>query len=283
VLDRDSRQPLPSARAILPRHEALQALLAGGRRSQRLQLAGIRLAFGGVTAIDGLDLTVEPGEVHGLIGPNGSGKTTTLNVISGYYKPQQGRLTLGDAVLAAGQPAGRAARGICRTFQTPRIIGAETVLQNAMVGGTLDGRCGFAEALLSLPRARADERRIKAAAMQALRAVGLEGLAGIRADRLQHSELRFLEIARALMPRPSLLLLDEPAAGLSAPEIERVGALIKAISRQGVAVLLVEHHTDLIFDVCDQVTVLNLGRALARGTPAEIRAHKEVVNAYLGA
>jgi branched-chain amino acid transport system permease protein len=117
----------------------------------------------------------------------------------------------------------------------------------------------------------------------ALGVVGLEALADVRADRLQHSELRFMEIARALMLRPAFLLLDEPAAGLSAEEIRRLGALIHAISRQGTGVLLVEHHADLIFDICDHVTVLNLGRELAAGTPAEIRVHKEVVSAYLGA
>lgn len=283
LLDRESRKTLPSGRAILPQHQALQALLSTARKKQRLQLSGILLAFGGLKAIDGLDLVVEPGEVHGLIGPNGSGKTTTLNVISGYYKPQRGKMALGEMALAAGRPVGRAADGICRTFQTPRVIGEETVLENVMVGGTLAGQASFVEALLSLPRARADERRIKAMAMQALTAVGLDNLAGIRADRLQHSELRFLEIARALMLHPRLLLLDEPAAGLSVQEIKRLGALIKAISREGVAVLLVEHHADLIFDICDRVTVLNLGRILAYGTPSEIRAHKEVVSVYLGA
>ena len=152
-----------------------------------------------------------------------------------------------------------------------------------MVGGTILGQASFVEALLSLPRQARDERRIEATARLALDAAGLGALANIRADRLQHSELRFVEIARALMLRPAFLLLDEPAAGLSPDEIKRLGALIKAISRRGVGVLLVEHHADLIFEICDKVTVLNLGRVLARGTPAEIRAHKEVVSAYLGA
>ena len=151
-----------------------------------------------------------------------------------------------------------------------------------MIGGTIDGRALFAEALLSLPRNRRDEERLHAAAMSALRVVGLAGLADARADRLQHSELRFMEIARALMLRPTMLLLDEPAAGLAADEIVRLGALIKEISRSGTGVLLVEHHADLIFDICDHVTVLNLGRVLATGTPAEVRVHKEVVSAYLG-
>jgi len=282
LLDRRNRKPLPAERVVLPRHHALGALLADGPPAMRLDLAGIVLAFGGVRAVDGLSLSVEPGQVHGLIGPNGSGKTTTLNVISGYYTPQQGTLSLGDATLPAGAPVRRAGLGICRTFQTPRIIGEASVLENVMVGGTISGRATFAETLFALPRPRRDERRLIAAAHQALIAVGLDALAAVRADRLQHSELRFLEIARALTLRPRLLLLDEPAAGLSTDEIKRLGALIQAISREGVGVLLVEHHADLIFEICDRITVLNLGRVLAQGTPAEIRTHKEVVSAYLG-
>ncbi len=152
-----------------------------------------------------------------------------------------------------------------------------------MIAGSVKLNGPFAESMLGLPRHRLDERALKEAAMLALSTVGLEQLASVRADRLQHSELRFVEIARALMLRPACLMLDEPAAGLSAEEIRRLGALIKAISRAGTAVLLVEHHADLIFDICDRVTVLNLGKVLAAGTPAEIRSHREVVSAYLGA
>jgi len=283
LLDFRSRRALPSDRAIRPHLGALNALMEGGPASPALRLRDVVLSFGGVRAIDGLDLDVCAGQVHGLIGPNGSGKTTTLNVISGYYRPQAGSLAVGDAPLASRAPATRAGHGIARTFQTPRIIGEATVLQNAMVGGTILGRASFMEALLSLPRQARDEQRIEATARLALDAAGLGALADIRADRLQHSELRFVEIARALVLRPAFLLLDEPAAGLSPDEIKRLGALIKAVSRRGVGVLLVEHHADLIFEICDEVTVLNLGRVLARGTPAEIRAHKEVVSAYLGA
>jgi len=136
--------------------------------------------------------------------------------------------------------------------------------------------------MLSLPRHHRDERQLKDAAMQALATVGLESLADVRADRLQHSELRFMEIARGLMLRPAFLLLDEPAAGLSAEEIRRLGALLSAVAQTGTGVLLVEHHADLIFDICHHVTVLSLGKKLAEGTPADIRSHREVVNAYLG-
>ena len=163
------------------------------------------------------------------------------------------------------------------------MIGEASVLQNVMIGGTIDGRATFVESLLSLPRHRRDEAGLRDKALLALTSVGLDALAGVRADRLQHSELRFMEIARALMLHPTFLLLDEPAAGLSTDEIKRLGELITEMSRRGTGVLLVEHHADLIFDICDHITVLNLGRVLAEGTPADIRAHKDVVSAYLGA
>jgi ABC-type branched-subunit amino acid transport system ATPase component/ABC-type branched-subunit amino acid transport system permease subunit len=282
LLDFRNRRPLPRNRTIQPHLAALGSLLGSARSQTPMELRSVVLSFGGVRAIDGLDMDVAPGAVHGLIGPNGSGKTTTLNVISGYYHPQAGGITLGALRLLGRAPHSRAAHGIARTFQTPRIIGESTVLQNVMVGATITGRASFIEAMLSLPRQIQDERRLTASARTALQAVGLEGLADVRADRLQHSELRFVEIARALMLRPAFLLLDEPAAGLSPDEIARLGGLIKAVSRHGVGVLLVEHHADLIFEICDQITVLNLGKVLARGTPAEIRVHKEVVSAYLG-
>ncbi len=283
LLDFANRRPLASGRTIVPRPALLILLLDRRRAAEPITLAGIVLAFGGVRAIDALDLRIEPGQVHGLIGPNGSGKTTTLNVISGYYRPEAGRIACGLQELSPGAPQTRAALGIARTFQTPRLIGEASVLQNVMIGGTIDGTASFAESLFALPRQQRDETELRRRATLALRAVGLEALAPVRADRLQHSELRFIEIARALMLHPRLLLLDEPAAGLSTDEIRRLGELIREISRQGTGVLLVEHHADLIFDICDHVTVLNLGRELATGTPAEIRAHREVVNAYLGA
>jgi branched-chain amino acid transport system permease protein len=266
----------------VPRPAALGDILRKGAQGRTLCLRGIALSFGNVRAIDGLDLDVAPGQIHGLIGPNGSGKTTTLNVISGYYPAKAGTMKLGDDTLPPGMPVLRAGLGIARTFQTPRVIGEASVLQNVMIGGTIEGRASFVEALLALPRNARDERMLAAKARTLLAVVGLETLAEVRADRLQHSELRFIEIARALMLEPDFLLLDEPAAGLSSDEIERLATLIKAISARGAGVLLVEHHADLIFDICDQVTVLNLGRTLAAGTPAEIRVHKEVVSAYLG-
>jgi branched-chain amino acid transport system permease protein len=282
MLDFRNRRPLESDRAIVPRPDRLERLLGTPPDSGLLTLEQVALSFGGVRAIDGLDLEISPGQVHGLIGPNGSGKTTTLNVISGYYTQQSGAVRLNGTDLPALVRHRRAHMRIARTFQTPRIVGSASVLQNVMIGGTIDGQCSFVESLLALPRHWRDEARLRETAMLALETVGLERLAAVRADRLQHSELRFTEIARALMLRPAFLLLDEPAAGLSAEEIRRLGALLLAIAQAGTGVLLVEHHADLIFDICHHVTVLNLGKILAAGTPAEIQSHREVVSAYLG-
>jgi ABC-type branched-subunit amino acid transport system ATPase component/ABC-type branched-subunit amino acid transport system permease subunit len=282
ILDFKNRHPLASGRAVIPRPDLVEQLLGAPRDVGTLTLEQVALSFGGVKAIDGLDLEVRPSQVHGLIGPNGSGKTTTLNVISGYYVQQHGAVRLNGDELPVFARHRRAHMRIARTFQTPRIVGPASVLENVMIGGTIDGEGTFVESLLSLPRHRRDEVALRATAMLALTAVGLERLAPVRADRLQHSELRFTEIARALMLRPAFLLLDEPAAGLSAEEIERLGGLLLAIARAGTGVLVVEHHPDLIFDICHHVTVLNLGRMLAAGSPAEIRSHREVVNAYLG-
>jgi ABC-type branched-subunit amino acid transport system ATPase component len=226
LLDYKNRRPLEQHREIVTRPELLSRVLDRSDRKSALTLSNIALHFGGVRAIDGLDLEVRSGEVHGLIGPNGSGKTTTLNVISGYYAPHAGEARLGGAILPFLTPHTRAGYRIARTFQTPRVIGGASVLENVMIGGTIDGQGTFAESLLSLPRHHRDEKRLREAALLALATVGLETLAGVRADRLQHSELRFMEIARALMVRPAFLLLDEPAAGLSAEEIRRLGALI---------------------------------------------------------
>ena len=283
MLDYKNRRPLQRHREIRPRPDLLGQVAPPPGQLNLLKLEQLSLSFGGVRAIDGINLEIRAGEIHGLIGPNGSGKTTTLNVISGYYAPQQGRVCLNEKVLPAYAAHARAGHRIARTFQTPRLVGAASVLENVMIGGSTAGRASFIESLLLLPRHRRDEARALDAAMAALKAVGLDQLAFVRADRLQHSELRFVEIARALILRPHFLLLDEPAAGLSVDEIKRLGTLILTISRQGTGVLLVEHHADLIFEICDRVTVLNLGKVLASGTPVEIRGHREVINAYLGA
>jgi branched-chain amino acid transport system permease protein len=282
LLDTESRKPLLANRIIEPRPELLRQILPARQEQTTLVLNDLALSFGGVRAVDGAGLTVKSGQIHGLIGPNGSGKTTILNIISGYYSQQAGTIMLGGAELPPGASAMRCRLGISRTFQTPRVVGEASVLENVMMGATIAAKSGFGAALLSLPASRQDEAEARERGLIALSAVGLNGLANVRSDRLQHSELRFLEIARALMSEPAFLLLDEPAAGLSGEEITRLAGLVTAVSQRGVGVLLVEHHTDLIFDICQHVTVLNLGRVLAAGTCQEVRTHKEVVSAYLG-
>jgi branched-chain amino acid transport system permease protein len=242
----------------------------------------VALAFGGVRALDGVDLEVKPGTIHGLIGPNGSGKTTLLNVISGYYAANEGTICLGDEDMAGLPVQSRSGLGIARTFQTPRVLGNLSVLENAMLGAYSHFASSFPLTALGLPESRREDKAIRERALQALTAVGLAHCAECRADQLQHTEQRFLEIARCLVMQPRILLLDEPAAGLALDEIGNLASLIEKLCALGVGVLLIEHHTDLVFQISDHVTVLNLGKVLASGTPAEVRSNKEVINAYLG-
>jgi ABC-type branched-subunit amino acid transport system ATPase component/ABC-type branched-subunit amino acid transport system permease subunit len=286
LIERFGRQPGAIDRMAGPHPEAMQTALATAAphtETGALHLDEVQRSFGGVRALDGVELMLTPGTVHGLIGPNGSGKTTALNIISGFYAPDGGHITIGEADVTTRSVRDRAALGIARTFQTPRILGELSVIENVMLGGYRHARAGFAEVALGLGRFRSDERALRTQAMAALHTVGLADWADARADRLQHSEQRFLEIARCLAMHPRFVLLDEPAAGLSGGEIEHLGAIIAEMRRLGLGVLLVEHHADFVFRICDTVTVLATGKVLAAGTPAEIRAHREVVNAYLGA
>ncbi|MGA0595200.1 ABC transporter permease subunit [Enterovirga sp. CN4-39] len=283
LIDFANRKPLPAGRTIKPRPDLLPRLAAHAEWRGPLRLQNLVMNFDAVRAIDDVTCTLHSGRIHGLIGPNGSGKTTLLNIISGYNVPSAGSVSLGDLPLPRAEPEVRAELGIARTFQRPRIAGELSVLDNVLVGGAIGGTATFPEIMAGLPRYRRDEARLAEEAMTALRIVGLEALAGARAERLQHSELRFVEIARALMLRPRLILMDEPAAGLSAAEIAELDGLIKALAQNGVGIVLVEHHADLIFGICDEITVMNGGRILAEGSPAEIRRHPEVIDVYLGA
>jgi ABC-type branched-subunit amino acid transport system ATPase component len=239
--------------------------------------------FGGLVAVDKVSLDVKPGEVHGLIGPNGSGKTTLLNLVSGYYAINTGRIALGDQDLTRATVQQRARLGLARTFQTPKLLPALSVLDNAMLGGWLEVRAGFLETAVAAPRPRREEAAIRARAAAMLQGVGLGRVLERRADLLEHTAQRFLEIARALTMRPRFVLLDEPAGGLTVAEIETLGAIIGVMRDEGIGVLLVEHHTDFVFRVSDRVTVLNLGRVLAHGAPQTVRYDPEVIRVYLGA
>ena len=246
-------------------------------------MTSVSRRFGGVVAVDKVSLAVEPGEVHGLIGPNGSGKTTLLNLVSGYYAINEGRIALGEQDLTRTTVQQRARLGLARTFQTPKLLPALSVLDNAMLGGWLDVQAGFLETAVAAPRPLREEAEIRARAAAMLQGVGLGRVLERRADLVEHTAQRFLEIARALTMRPRFILLDEPAGGLTVAEIETLGAIIGVMRNEGIGVLLVEHHTDFVFRVSDRVTALNLGRVLAHGAPQDVRNDAEVIRVYLGA
>ena len=248
-----------------------------------LEARSVSKRFGGLTALDRVSLQLRPGEIHGLIGPNGSGKTTLLNLLSGYYRPDGGEVALDGMDLSRAPVQARPGLGIARTFQKPRLLGSLSVLDNAMLGGWRDAPAGFAETALSLPRARRQETELRERAEALLRGVGLGHLVQRRANLLEHAEQRFLEIARALAGRPRFVLLDEPAGGLTGAEISHLADIIRVMRDSGLGVLLVEHHTDLVFRTSDRVVTLDRGRMIKHGTPDEVRTDPEVIRVYLGA
>lgn len=248
-----------------------------------LRAVAVTRRFGGITALDGVSLELRPGEVHGLIGPNGSGKTTLLNLLSGYYEPSEGAIALGNEPLERAPVQRRARLGIGRTFQKPRLLPTLTVLENTMLGAWPHARAGFVETAFGLPRAAREDQAARSRATELLHGVGLGHAVARRANLLEHAEQRFLEIARALAARPRFVLLDEPAGGLSTDEIDHLGGILGTLREAGIGVLLVEHHTDFVFRVCDRVTALDLGRMIREGTPAEVRHDPEVIRVYLGA
>ena len=238
--------------------------------------------FSGVTAVDSVSMNVEAGEIRGLIGPNGAGKTTTLNLISGLTASTSGRMTFVEQDVT-GEPAHRLAkRGIRRTFQNLKLFIELTVLQNVMIGLHTNGKSGVFEAILATGKQRREEEMMHRDSLTALETVGLVDQAARPASALAYGHRRLLEIARAIVARPMLLLLDEPAAGLNPAEAEALVALIRRINAQGVTMVLVEHHMDVIMAACSRITVLNYGQKLAEGTPAEIGFDHALVGAYLG-
>ena len=248
-----------------------------------LHASQIVMQFGGLRALDRIDLDVMPGTIHGLIGPNGSGKSTTMNVLTGIYKPTSGQVMFDGRDITGQDPAQIAGSGIARTFQNVQLFGELTCLENIMVGLHHTYRASMAEVGLGLPNARAEEARALARAASLLRFVGLEALANEEARNLPYGKQRLLEIARALALDPKLLLLDEPAAGLTAPDIAELIEIIRKVSRHGITMILIEHHMDVVMTVCDRVTVLDFGQKIAEGTPAEVQASERVIAAYLGA
>jgi branched-chain amino acid transport system ATP-binding protein len=248
-----------------------------------LQVQDLRLAFGGVKAVDGLGFQVRDGDILSVIGPNGAGKTSAFNCISGFYKPTSGRITFAGENVTGMRPSALAARGIARTFQNLRLFGDLTVLDNVRAGMHLVIKQHFYDAILHSPQYRRSEQEATDAGHHWLDFVGVTADRGALARNLPYGEQRRVEIARALARGPRLLLLDEPAAGLNHTEKNQLLDLLRRIGGLGVAVVLIEHDMGLVMEVSHQVVVLNFGKEIATGTPAEVRRNPVVVEAYLGA
>jgi len=248
-----------------------------------LELRGIGVSFGGLVALQDVSLTAATGTVVGVIGPNGAGKTTLFNVVCGFVEPDTGSVLFEGAPLRP-RPHRLASRGIARTLQGVGLFRGLTVLENVMAGATHTARAGLVSALLGLPRSDRDERRLRDEAMTLLEQLGVAEHAQAWPGTLPYAVGKRVALARALVARPRLLLLDEPAGGLGGDDVDELAALIVDLpNRSACSVMLVEHHMDLVMKVCDQIVVLDFGRVVASGPPQEIRDNPAVAEAYLGA
>ncbi|HEY2166593.1 MAG TPA: ATP-binding cassette domain-containing protein, partial [Jatrophihabitantaceae bacterium] len=286
VLARLTKRLVPMANRLQPSWLVRRARAAAGTESatvtrvppQALTVEGISVTFGGVRAVRDVSMVVRPGEVHGLIGPNGAGKTTFIDAVTGFVRSASGSVHLGDTEISRWAPRRRAARGLSRSFQSLELFTDLTIAENLAVAS--DHRSGW-RYLTDL--IRPGRVRLSAAAQDAVRQFGLEHLLGVRPDAIAFGQRKTVAIARSVANSPSVLLLDEPAAGLDDTEADELAALIRHLADEwGIAVLLVEHKVDLILSVSDRITVLDRGSILASGTPEEIRNDPAVIDAYLG-